>query len=249
MFLQLKNIEFAFHDRLDKKIIDDISVANNKGEILAVIGISGTGKSTLLRLISGILPGTKDRMSGVISINDLSLTQYLRNHKIGFMFQEPALLPNLTVRENIELPLKIDKSDRNVEMIIKLVGLKSYQHYLPNKLSGGMKTRVSLARSFVDNPQLLLLDEPFSALDVAWKNILYRELKQLIKISNTSVVMVTHDIKEALELGDTVMCLGVRGKVILEKTKTRKKGLYPLIKNLIIADHKLIKIHEKKFKD
>ena len=247
MFLELKNIEFAFHDRLDKKILDDISVSNDKGKVLAIVGVSGAGKSTLLRLIAGILPRTKDKLSGVISIDDVPLSQYLQNHKVAFMFQEPALLPNLTVRENIELALKIDKSDPSAEEIINLVGLKSYEHYLPNKLSGGMKTRVSLARSFVGNPQVLLLDEPFSALDIAWKNILYHELKQLIKISNTSVVLVTHDIREALELGDTVLCLGLCGKVILENTETKNVGLYSLIKDIIISDHKLIKEHEKKF--
>jgi NitT/TauT family transport system ATP-binding protein len=245
MFLQLKDVGFSYGHNTDKKVLSGISFSIEKGRTLAIVGASGSGKSTILRLIAGILPIQDDKATGEILIDGKTPSNYLKEGKLSFMFQKPALFPNLTVRENIELPLKINQDAIGAEKLIEAVGLKEYQNYLPKRLSGGMKTRVSLARSFVTNPELLLLDEPFSSLDVAWKDFLYSELNQLKKNLNTTVVLVTHDIEEAIRLADNIVCLGINGQIIFEKNNTQGAELYSQIETLIIDDHKLRKEYEK----
>lgn len=247
MFLSLKNVSFSYGDNQEKKILKDISFSVERGKTIVIVGSSGSGKSTILRLISGILPNKNDLVSGEIIIDEKLPHNYLNQGKLGFMFQKPNLFPNYNVKENIEIPFKINQIDGDIEKIIETVGLKKYQNYLPRQLSGGMKTRVSLARSFSTNPELLLLDEPFSSLDVAWKDVLYYELRQLIDKFNTTVVLVTHDIEEAIKLGDTIICLGIDGKIILQKENTKESDLYSLIEDTIIKDHKLRKEYEKNF--
>lgn len=247
MFLQLKDISFA-HIK-DRPVLSDISFSINKGETLAIVGASGSGKSTILRLIAGILPATKqNQFSGNISISTQSTVNYVKEGKLSFMFQEPTLFPNLSVKENIALPLKVKKKpdEKKVNHLIDIVGLSGFENYLPKNLSGGMKTRVALARSFVTNPELLLLDEPFSSLDIAWQDALYHELKELKNESGTTVILVTHDIGEAIELSDKIICISVEGKILLEETNTKKGGLHSLIEETIIRDHQLRKLNEKK---
>lgn len=236
MFLSCKNLSFSYSPK--EIIINDISFDIEKGKTLVIVGSSGSGKSTILRIIAGILPNQKNNIfSGEILINSESHQGYLNKNKLSFMFQDPALLPNISVYENIEIPLKIIKTNtlKNVDDIIDVVGLKKFKNFLPKDLSGGMKTRVSLARSFITNPEILLLDEPFSSLDTAWKNELYLELNKLKNELKTTVVLVTHDINEAIELGDKIICLGIDGKIIAEYQNdfSEKK-----IKDLIIKDHK-----------
>jgi len=185
------------------------------------VGPSGCGKSTLMRIISGILPSTKsNQFSGQITIHGQTPDEYRQTGKLTFMFQEATLMPNLTVKENIELPLKIKgkKDNAKVNELLATVGLTEYKNYLPKQLSGGMKTRVSLARSFVTQPELLLLDEPFSALDIAWKSKLYVELENLRNKYNTTVVVVTHDVQEALLLANKVAVLSKHGIVKADYT-------------------------------
>ncbi|MBK7233551.1 MAG: ATP-binding cassette domain-containing protein [Saprospiraceae bacterium] len=142
------------------------------------------------------------------------------------MFQEATLMPHLTVRENIELPLKIkgSNSPQKIAELIKAVGLEEYANYLPQQLSGGMKTRVALARAFVTEPELLLLDEPFSALDIGWKSDLY---KRLVSLFHTTLVIVTHDVQEAILLADEIIVLNRKGSI---ETK------YPVNSALNITD-------------
>lgn len=246
MFLELKKVNFSYNGRRD--VLKDISFSVKKSQTIAVVGASGSGKSTILRLVAGLLPDEGDEVAGSISIDGKSPDDYRKSGKLSFMFQQPTLFPNLTVRENIELPFKINGQLQysQIKELITIVGLNGFEDYLPKRLSGGMKTRVSLARSFATKPELLLLDEPFSSLDVAWKDALYYELKLLIKDFGTTVVLVTHDIEEALELGDTIICLGIEGKVLLVEQNTKNDALYSLIGDAIIKDHKLRKKNEKK---
>ena len=219
MALQISNISFGFSP--SASVLNGISIDVNKGETLAIVGASGCGKSTLLRLVSGILPNSKnDTFSGTIAIDGTLPNDYIKKGKLAFMFQEATLMPNLTVKENIALPLKIKgiKDDTKVNELIATVGLTEYANYLPKQLSGGMKTRVSLARSFVTQPELLLLDEPFSALDIAWKSKLYVELEKLRNKYNTTVVVVTHDVQEALLLANKVAVLSKGGIVKADYT-------------------------------
>jgi len=241
MFLEVKNLRFAFWDNKGKQILKDISFSLEKGKTLVIVGSSGSGKSTILRLISGILPEKDDLFSGQILVNNENPNKFLEKGKLSFMFQQPALFPNYSVKENIEIPLKIKNEKEDVKNIIDTVGLTQYQNYLPKQLSGGMKTRVALARSFVTKPELLLLDEPFSALDIAWKDALYHELKQLVNSFNTTVVLVTHDIEEALKLGDKIICLGIDGDIIFEKNNANEQNLFSLLEEKIIENHKLRK--------
>ena len=247
MFMVLNNIYFS-HIK-GKSVLNNVSFSLQKGETLAIVGASGSGKSTILRLISGILPAAKQNdFSGSISINNQFPVNYVKEGKLSFMFQEPTLFPNLSVKENIALPLKVkNQSDvKKVNHLIDIVGLSGFENYLPKDLSGGMKTRVALARSFVTNPELLLLDEPFSSLDIAWQDALYHELKELKNESGTTVVLVTHDITEAIALSDKIICLSIEGKTLLEEPNTRSKELHSLIEGTIIRDHQLRKLNEKK---
>lgn len=191
-----------------------------QGETVAIVGASGCGKSTLLRILSGILYNTNgSTLQGEVEIDGLTPDQYRQTGKLAFMFQEATLMPHLTAKQNIELPLKIKgkSNDKKISDLIKAVGLTEYSNYLPRQLSGGMKTRVALARSFSTNPQLLLLDEPFSALDIAWKSKLYVELEKLREETATTVVVVTHDVQEALLLADHVIVMNSFGGIELRK--------------------------------
>lgn len=217
MFLDVKNIVFSYDG--DRKVLDDISFTLSKGETIAIVGASGCGKSTLLKLISGILnTGSTNLSQGSITIDGLSADEYRKAGKLAFMFQEPTLMPNLTVRQNIELPLRINKiaNKQKVEDLLQTVGLSEFGDYLPKQLSGGMKTRVALARSFASEPEFLLLDEPFSALDIAWKSKLYNELQLLRVKYKTTAIIVTHDVQEALLLSNIVIVLNHKGVIIAE---------------------------------
>lgn len=233
MFLSGKNISFGY--TAQKTVLQEVSLALRKSATMAVVGASGCGKSTLLRIISGILPGSnKQMLSGMVSINGLTPDQYRRSGKLAFMFQESTLMPNLTVRENIAFPLLIKgcKDDEKVTNLLRTVGLEGDAYKLPGQLSGGMKTRVALARSFVTDPELLLLDEPFSALDIAWKSKLYLELERLKELNNTTVVLVTHDVQEAILLSDEVTVIGNSGRQIRSESVNSSMGVMARLTNI-----------------
>lgn len=221
--ISLENVSLAFDQ--NKIVLDQISFVVDKGDTLCIVGASGAGKSTLLRVIAGLLPSEKTQFfSGSLSVMGKSPINYIENGKLSFMFQDPSLFPNLTVRENIAIPLKARgiKSYEKVDKLIALVGLNGFENYLPKQLSGGMKTRVSLARSFVTEPEVLLLDEPFSALDIGWKKILIEELMHIKKKLGTTLIMVTHDIQEAICLSNRFIVLGRSGRIIDEHTLGNK---------------------------
>lgn len=242
MKIEIHNVTFGYNK--SRNIINDLSLNLNNDRVVAIVGVSGCGKSTLLRLISGLIVKERDNFfNGKITVNELSPVEYRQRGKLSFMFQEPALLPNLSVYKNIAFPFRIKgilNSQEKVDAVIETVGLTAFKHYLPKSLSGGMKTRVSLARSFITQPELLLLDEPFSALDVAWKAEIYEELKTLKAKFNTTVLFVTHSIDEALTLSDKVLILGVEGNIIKDYvvSDNNKQELYKEIHRTIINDHK-----------
>jgi len=226
MFITAENLSFQY--TLEKQVINGVSFTLPKSKTLSIVGASGCGKSTLLRIISSILPNAKEnQLGGKISIQGLSPDEYRRSGKLAFMFQEATLMPNLTVMENITLPLKVKgiADSERVATLLETVGLAEYASYLPKQLSGGMKTRVALARSFVTGPELLLLDEPFSALDIAWKSRLYIELERLLERYHTTVVFVTHDVQEALLLSNDVLVLNRVGEVQARYAVTSSKSI------------------------
>ncbi|GAA3335297.1 ABC transporter ATP-binding protein [Amorphoplanes nipponensis] len=185
----------------------DLDVAD--GEFVAVLGRSGCGKSTLLRLVAGLLPVT----AGEIRVSGERVTKPRRD--IAMMFQKPALLPWRSVLDNVLLPVQIfggrkaAHRDRAHELLA-MTGLSGFAKRLPHELSGGMQQRVALCRSLIANPRLMLMDEPFSALDALTREELSGELQRVHMELGTTIVFVTHSIDEAVLLADRVVVLSPR---------------------------------------
>lgn len=191
--LSLENISFKYKNNSDL-ILDQISLSLEEGKILAIVGPSGGGKSTLLRLLSGL----EHPMDGEIRINNKDVT-YEKPEKraIGMLFQDYALFPHMTVEKNIAYGLKGQKNKR-VEEMLKLVDLQGYKKRYPYELSGGQQQRVALARAIAPSPKILLLDEPFSNLDTDLLTKIRDELFGIIKEMNITTIMVTHNEADAL---------------------------------------------------
>lgn len=191
------------------RALDHLSFEVCPEEFICVIGPSGSGKTTLLRALAGLLPPT----SGEIWFKGERLTQPRQG--VGFVFQKANLMPWRTVMENIRLPLEVQnvppvEAQQRAQEMIELVGLQSFEKSLPRDLSGGMAQRVAIARALVHDPDLLLLDEPFGALDALTRERMGSELLALWQKRRKTVVMVTHSISEALLLSDRVLVLSAR---------------------------------------
>lgn len=177
------------------------------GEAVAIVGGSGCGKSTLLRLLAGLETAT----SGAVYWNQIRLTE--PHPAVGLVFQEPRLLPWLTVADNIAFgltDLSASQRQQQVEEALEYLGLSGHGHKWPRELSGGMAQRVALARALVMHPEVLLLDEPFSALDALTRSDLQDHLARLWQSQRPTMILVTHDIEEALVLADRVIVLRPR---------------------------------------
>ena len=193
-------------DRKPLRVLQDIRLDVADGEFVSIVGRSGCGKSTLLRLISGLENGYAGqiRLDGAV-ISKPSLDR-------GLIFQDPSLLPWMTVRENIafalvhhDLPEK--EKARRVAEHIELVGLKGFESAYPKELSGGMAQRAAIARALVSQPKVLLLDEPLGALDALTRVRLQTELQRIWLQQRVTMIMVTHDVEEAVYLGDRVVIM------------------------------------------
>ncbi|GAA4203729.1 ABC transporter ATP-binding protein [Actinocatenispora rupis] len=189
--------------------LDDITLDIGAGEFVAVIGRSGCGKSTLLRLLAGLIPPT----SGAVYLADEPVRRPSR--RVSVMFQRPALLPWRTVLDNVLLPAEMFGRPKRAyaaraHELLATVGLADAAKRLPHELSGGMQQRVSLCRSLVTSPAVLLMDEPFSALDALTREELTAELQRVHLAEGTTTVLVTHSIDEAVMLADRVVVLAAR---------------------------------------
>ena len=184
--------------------LGSIDLTVNRSEIISLIGTSGCGKSTILRIIAGLsFPS-----SGMVRIDDQIITK--PHPEISIIFQESRLMPWLTVWENIQFGLQhLPKTQRNLLTgeIIEKVGLTQFAKALPKELSGGMAQRVAIARALVTNPSILLLDEPFSALDAFTRLSLQDHLLQIWEYDRPTMILVTHDVEEALMLSDRVIVM------------------------------------------
>lgn len=189
--------------------LENISFEIQSGDFVSLVGPSGCGKSTLLKIVSGLLPAS----SGSVSVSDRAVDAPLEN--VGMVFQSPVLLKWRPVLGNILLPVEFAKLDpashqRRAQSLLKLVGLTGFEEMYPHQLSGGMQQRVSLCRALVTDPQLLLMDEPFGALDAMTRDELDIELLRIWHERKKTVVFVTHSIQEAVFLSDHVIVMSAR---------------------------------------
>lgn len=202
--------------------LQNINLTVKPGELVSLVGPSGCGKSTLLRMIAGLETPTE----GSLTLDGTLITE--PDHERGLVFQDPSLFPWLTVGGNVAFGLKsrgiYDKKHNEVADYVKLVGLEGFEKHYPHQLSGGMAQRVSLARSFINSPKVLLMDEPFGALDAFTRMQMQDELLKIWEQRGTTIMLVTHDVDEAIYLSDRVVVMSPRpGKVeeILEINITR----------------------------
>jgi NitT/TauT family transport system ATP-binding protein len=200
-------------NRRDREVhaLDDVDLTVAAGEFVSLIGPSGCGKSTLMRLIADLDTPT----SGSISVFGKSPHQARLDHDYGIAFQQAGLLPWRTVRANIELPLQlhgVDAAARHSRTVhlLELIGLAEFTDHYPDQLSGGMQQRVAIARSFAESPRLLLMDEPFGALDEMTRERMQSELLRLCSSTGAAVVFVTHSIPEAVYLSHRVVVMSPR---------------------------------------
>lgn len=212
--LELKHIHYAYHT-LDGETpaLTDISFALNKGEFVSIVGPSGCGKSTLLSLISGLLEPEK----GLIKINGKYLKESTTN--VGYMLQHDELFEWRTIYNNVILGLEIQhmltaRTRERAHDLLDLYGLRQFESSHPSELSGGMRQRAALIRTLVLEPDLLLLDEPFSALDYQTRLTVGNDIGQIIRKEGKSALLVTHDLSEAISLADRIIILSGRPATI-----------------------------------
>lgn len=236
--LSLRNVSKRYSQRNSETntVLENINIQIFEGEIITILGKSGCGKSTLLNLIAGF----ENSYGGEILLNGKPVKDISPDRIM--VFQESALFPWLTAFQNVEIALQMAKVPKNqrkniVKHNLKIVGLSDYSKAYIHQLSGGMKQRVSLARALSLNPQILLMDEPFAALDITIKKSLYKELLDLHEKTRKTILFVTHNINEAVLLGDRVIVMspriyGIKKEYVIDIPKDQRNDNLS-IKNII----------------
>lgn len=225
--LEVKNITHIFESgtgKIPDRVIalKDISFTVGEGEFVSIIGPSGCGKSTLLKIIAGLIIPTE----GAVSLPSVTDSNSL---PIGFVFQDAVLLPWKTALQNALFPFEVMGKDMNehkpaVKDLFRLAGLEGFENSYPKQLSGGMRQRVSIVRSLSYNPSLLLMDEPFGAIDAITRDSLNDILLNIWRETKKTILFVTHDIAEAVYLSDRVIVLGTKpGRIIEEASITLER--------------------------
>ena len=202
--IEIEHLDFTYTE--GQKVIEDFNLSIYDQELITIVGASGCGKSTLLNIIAGLLPPTH----GLARINGQEITQPGPDRTM--VFQDDAVFPWYTVRQNVEYGLRVQRvpkqeRDKLVDHYINLVGLNEAKDLFPRQLSGGMRKRVDVARAIATKPEVLLMDEPFAALDVLTKQRLQEEFLNIWSANRVTVVFVTHDLEEALYLSDRVVVM------------------------------------------
>jgi NitT/TauT family transport system ATP-binding protein len=196
-------------DQGDLQALDGVTLTIGQGEFVTIVGPSGCGKSTLLRAVGGLLSPT----AGTIHLDGRPLDSPRR--QVGFVFQRVSLMPWRTVLRNVTLPLEIAgvplvQAERRAQVLLALVGLEGFEKAYPRELSGGMAQRVAIARALVADPEVLLLDEPFGALDALSREQMNMELLRVWQARRVTAMMVTHDLQEAVLMSDRVLVMSPR---------------------------------------
>jgi len=202
---------FASTDGQPLEVLRDVSFVIPRGEIVAILGQSGAGKSTLLNLAAGLI--TPDQ--GSVRVLGRDTRETVDWHRVGYMFQDDRLLPWRVAWRNVALALETDSTPaaerkERAHAALGLVGLGAFANSYPHQLSGGMRSRVALARSLVNEPDVLLMDEPFSRLDAQTRGSMHRELLRVQKLRHVSILFVTHDVEESVVLADRIVVLSPR---------------------------------------
>jgi NitT/TauT family transport system ATP-binding protein len=222
-FVDFRHVWLAYEGQ-EAFAVEDITLSIAQGEFVAIVGPSGCGKSTFMKLATGLKPATR----GEVDVEGVRVTRTLKI--AGMAFQAPTLLPWRTTLDNVLLPLEIVepyrstfKRDRDqyaarAKTLLKTVGLEGYEDKFPWQLSGGMQQRASICRALVHQPKMLLLDEPFGALDAFTREELWCVLRDLWAEHRFTVILVTHDLREAVFLADTVYVMSKRPGRILGRT-------------------------------
>lgn len=217
--IQIRNLYKSFNrEGRENEVLRDISFNVGSGEFISLLGPSGCGKSTLLKIMGALIP----KSSGSIQIDNEEVKDPIP--KVGFMFQKAVLLPWRTVEQNLLLPIELangnlDEARKRIKELLTLVGLEGYENYYPKELSGGMQQRISLARTLITNPDILLLDEPFGALDEFTRENLNFSLMDIAEKSGKTIILVTHSISEAVLMSDRIIVMGINPGHILEDLK------------------------------
>lgn len=223
LMIEIQNLTFGY----DKKepILKEISFSGQAGKSYSILGASGSGKSTLLKIFADIIKPK----SGIVLINGCTPSELRKKGKTGYVFQDFKLIPFLSVEDNIFWPIensplfKDDELREHSSEIIKEIGLSAAINFKPNALSGGMKARVAIARSLVTNPELLLIDEGFSALDIVWRERLFGLVIKLCRKMNTQLIFVSHDLDDAISNSDMALVLSENGDKLTEVNLSNRR--------------------------
>ncbi|MBK18633.1 MAG: ABC transporter ATP-binding protein [Rhodospirillaceae bacterium] len=214
--VRVENLRKTYQTRRDEiEAIREVQMEVAEGEFISILGPSGCGKSTLLMIVGGLLPIT----SGTVSVGGEAVSKPRRD--TGVVFQAPVLMPWRTILKNVLFPieslgLKTDDYIERANELLEMTGLSGFADNVPSELSGGMQQRVAICRALIHNPNLLLMDEPFSALDAMTRDLMNQELLRIWEEYKKTVLFVTHSIREAVFLSDRVFVMSPRPAVISE---------------------------------
>jgi NitT/TauT family transport system ATP-binding protein len=215
MFLKINHVNKQFmNQKTSSTVLSDINIDINEGEFVSILGPSGCGKSTLLSIVAGLTKPT----SGEVLLNGNPIKKPGKDR--GMVFQQPALFPWMTIEENVMFPLRKEMKKKEAREIahqyLQMVQLSNYTKHSPHELSGGMQQRVAIARALSMNPEVLLMDEPFGALDEQTRSRLHHELEKIWVETKKTILFVTHSISESIKLSDRIIVMGTRPGVVLE---------------------------------
>lgn len=215
LFLSIQNVQKSFANHgTTELVLKDINLTIREGEFVSLLGPSGCGKSTLLNIVAGLLNPSE----GTITLENHQITKPGKDR--GMVFQQAALFPWLSVEENVMFPLKKEMKKKEAREVaqkyLQLVQLSPYAKHSPHELSGGMQQRVAIARALAMNPRVLLMDEPFGALDEQTRIRLHEELEKIWLETKKTILFVTHSIQEAVKLSDRIIVMGTHPGTILK---------------------------------